>query len=72
MFFKREIPTLDNYFLFRELVQRFIQKIDSNAWIWDRRQVLLLALRKFKRINLLQFLLKSPENLWFSDDFRGN
>ena len=35
-------------------------------------QISLLILSKFKQINKLLFALKSSENLWLSDDFRGD
>ena len=41
-------------------------------WLRDRLQIWLHILSKFKRINIQLFPLKSSENLWFSDDFRGN
>ena len=37
----------------------------------NRRQILFLLLRKFKRINQLLFSLESSESRKFSDDFRG-
>ena len=37
-----------------------------------RLQMSLLILSESKPIHQLLFLLKSLENLWFSDDFRGN
>ena len=37
----------------------------------ESRQILLLILSEFKRINELLHPLKSFENLWFSDDFGG-
>ena len=37
----------------------------------DRRKISLLILSEFRRINLVLFPLKMSENLWFSDDFRG-
>ena len=30
------------------------------------------GLSDFERINQILVTLKSPDNLWFSDDFRGN
>ena len=36
------------------------------------RQILLLTLSEFKRINEFLFPLKSSEYIWFSDDFRGD
>ena len=39
--------------------------------IRDRHQILCLTLSKFSKINLFLFPLKSLENLWFSNDFRG-
>ena len=47
---------------------------ETSSWkvienlLWGRRQILLL---KFKGIDWLLFSLKSAENLWFSDNFRG-
>ena len=38
----------------------------------DRLQIPFLILRGFKRLNQLLFPQKSSENLWFSDDVRGN
>ena len=38
----------------------------------DHREISLLMLSEFKRINYLLLPLKSSENLRFSDDFRGN
>ena len=40
--------------------------------IRDPCQVLLLVLSEFNGINSLIFSLKSSENLWFPDHFRGN
>ena len=37
-----------------------------------RLQISFLILSEFKWINWLLFHLKSSENLWFADDFRGN
>ena len=36
------------------------------------RQISLLSRSQFKRINELQFSLKSSENLWSSDNCGGN
>ena len=38
----------------------------------DRLRIVLLILSEFKLITQLLFPLKSSENLWLSDDFRGN
>ena len=38
----------------------------------DCHQFSPVILSKFERINELLLPLKSSENLWFSDDFRGN
>ena len=37
----------------------------------ESRQILLLILSEFKRINELLHPLKSSVNLWFSDNFGG-
>ena len=38
----------------------------------DRRQISLLILSEFERINSLLFPVKSSKNLCFLDDFKGN
>ena len=43
-----------------------------SSCIRDHHQLLLLILSEIDRIKQLLFPLKSSENLWFSDDFRGN
>ena len=40
--------------------------IDFSQIFRDCRQILLLILNEFKRINELLFPMKSSENLWFS------
>ena len=53
-----------------EITQKFLWT--SRGEIRHRLQIRLLILSKFKWINWFQFpLIKSSENLWFSDNFWG-
>ena len=49
-----------------------ILRFTSIGFARDRHQISLLIISVFKWIEQLQFLLKSSEKLWFSNDFRGN
>ena len=70
------ISSVNLKFLMQNFI--FVQKSKNHTHTWTLIKyiylldILLLILSKFRRINQILFPMKSSENLWFSDEFRGN
>ena len=52
-----------------EIVSTYRAQLKGKTKYEDSPEISPPILREFKGINELLFPLKSPENLWFSDDF---
>ena len=69
--------SLFNEFVYYSMRQLFFKEIckifkEANSVEHSRIKIMLLRLSEFKWINWLLFPLKSSENQWFFNHFRGN